>query len=203
MSFNRPNFAGTNRSFFFASSKSDIAVPTLNVSQSDKFSSATTGQTIVTFETVRPVTWNDARDLVGHGAVVTMCKAPIQEMDGVMFGLMVEALRKSNKWVHTPGVRASRSFFNYSSTGAVSASIVPPVPCAGPQVVHTVAVCKREKSPTPKKAEKREREAIIISDDEDDKYVARLEMKQPDFPRTAPATLLPETQVEDSQEGWL
>lgn len=227
MSFNRPNFTGTNRSFFFASSKSDIAAPMLNVSQSDKFSSTTTGQTIVTFETSRPVSWNDARDLVGHGAVVTMCKAPIQEMDGVMFGLMVDALRKSTKWVNTPGVRANRTFFNYSSTGSAVASAIPPVPAAGPQVVHTAKAEKREKSSTPKKAEKREREVIVISDDEDDKYVARIEMLSPSFPAVdgqnaarlrprPPAPALPETQptpalelplpdtqIEDSQNAWL
>lgn len=198
MSFNRTSYAGTNRSFFWASSKSDIAIPMHNVKQSDKFSSQATGQTIVTFETTRPVQWSDARDLIGHGAVVTMCKAPIQELDGAMFGLMVDALRKSDKWVHTPGVQPTRTFFK--TVGLTTT--VSPVPTIPGDVTNVVVARKLEKPASPKK---REREVIVISDDDDDKYVARLEMTQP-VPRPAPLPEtqvdLPETQVEESQD-WL
>lgn len=203
--FNRPNFTGTNRSHFFASSKGDISCPMVNVVRSDKFSSTTSGQTIVTFETKTPVSWNDARDLIGHGTVVTMCKAPIQELDGAMFGMMVDALRKSNKWVHTPGVQPNRSFFHTTDANTVVASDIPPVSIPG--VVQSAIVVKREKamSPhpsSPSRAEKREREVYVISDDEDvlpPPPVARSML--PTFPFPKPT--LPETQQVDSQDAWL
>lgn len=190
-SFNRPGFnttsVGTSRSFYFASSKGDIAIPSM-VAQSDKFSSATSAQTIVIFETKKPCLWNEARDLIGNGSVVTMCKGPIPELDGNMYAMMRDALIKSTKWVHTPGVQSARTFFN-TNNGATAVSDVPAVPDVVPPVV--VPVVKREK--------KREREMDIV-DDDDDKTLARLVLPVP--LALSPAPVIPETQL-DSADAWL
>lgn len=157
--FNRSAGAGVSRNYFFGSSKNDIAIPNgMNVAQSHKFISrhGEHSSTIILFETKTPVSWNDARDLVPtQGTIVTMCKAPVPEMDGAMFRMMLNSLITSPKWVHIPGVQKS-TFFKTSPTGVTTVA-ESPVPIPVGTVVHTAVPVV--------KAEKREREPSVEVDE--------------------------------------
>jgi len=163
--FHRSVNSGVNRNFFFGSSKNDITIPNgSNVAQSHKFVSSN-GQhtsTLIMFETKTPVSWNEARELVPtQGTIVTMCKAPVPELDGAMFNLLLNSLIASTKWIHTPGVQKP-TFFKTSATG-VTTVVDQPVPIPADVVINTnVSVTK---------AEKRDREIInLVTDDEHDEY---------------------------------
>lgn len=191
---------GTLRKFFFASSKSEMPVPMLaGISQSDKFVSVYLGvNTVILFETKNPVSWNEARDMVStQGAIVTMCKGPVPELDGSMYSMMRDGLLNSDKWVHTPGVakHIARTFFKYTTPTAVTVVDSPTV--KEPVVVNTnVSVVKREKS------EKRPREVFVISDSEEETHNVNLSLL-PTPHQHVPSTQLPETQPADEVHEWM
>lgn len=186
---------GTLRKFFFASTKAEMPVPmSAGISQSDKFQQG--GNTVVLFETKTPVTWNEARDMVStQGAIVTMCKGPIPELDSTVFNMMRDGLANSGKWVHTPGVAKQRTLFRYTTPTAVTVVDSPTV--KEPVVVNTnVSVVKREKS------EKRPREVFVVSDSEEETHNVNLSLL-PTPQQHVPSTQLPETQPADEVHEWM
>ena len=197
MQFNRNTNmnTGTLRKYFFASTKAEMPVPmSAGISQSDKFQQG--GNTVVLFETKTPVTWNEARDMVStQGAIVTMCKGPIPELDSTMYSMMRDGLANSDKWVHTPGVAKQRTLFKYTTPTTVTVVDSPTV--KAPVIVNTnVSVVKREKS------EKRPREVFVISDSEEETHNVNLSLL-PTPQQHVPSTQLPETQPADEVHEWM